>query len=56
MSQAQQNQIDELRVKVQELAKHVQELTALLKPASPDLLQPKRRGRPPNQPPGHMQP
>ena len=55
MSQAQQNQIDELRNKVQELAQQVNELSKLLKPASPELLNPKRRGRPPNNT-GHMHP
>lgn len=43
MSQAQQNQIDELRIKVQELAKQVQELNSLLKPAPIELLKPKRK-------------
>lgn len=54
MSQAQQNQIDELRNDVNKLIRQMQELTALLKPASPEIIQPKRRGRPPNI--GHIQP
>lgn len=55
MSMAQQNQIDELKTKVQELAKQVQELSSLLKPASQDMLQPKRLGRPPKVQ-GHIKP
>lgn len=53
MSQALQNQVNELEGKVKRLTEQVEQLSKLLKPASPDLLQPKRRGRPPN---GHMQP
>ncbi len=52
MSQALQNQVNELEGKVKRLTEQVEQLSKLLKPASPDLLQ-KRRGRPPN---GHMQP
>ena len=55
MSMAQQNQIDELKTKVQELARQVQELSSLLKPASSEMLRPKRLGRPPKVQ-GHIQP
>ena len=43
MSQAQQNQIDELRNDVNKLIRQMQELTALLKPAPVELLKPKRK-------------
>lgn len=56
MSIALQNQVDELEAKVIKLTQQMQELTKLLKPVTADTIQHKRRGRPPNQPTGHMQP
>lgn len=56
MSIALQNQVDSLEVKVKKLVEQVEQLSKMLRPVTADTIEHPRRGRPPKNPNGHMQP